>query len=91
MKKIIALILCLFVAVGLSAIAFATTTATMTVSASKATAVRGDEIVFTVSLSEVENLRSAGFSMSFEESVFTFVEGSAKCLVEGAENVELLK
>jgi hypothetical protein len=91
MKKIIALILCLFVAVSLSAIAFATTTATMTVSASKATAVRGDEIVFTVSLSEVENLRSAGFSMSFEESVFTFVEGSAKCLVEGAENVELLK
>ena len=85
MKKIIAIILSLLIVVSLSAVAFATTTATMTVSASKTNAYRGDEITFTVSISEVESLRSAGFSMSFEESVFTMVEGSAKCVVDGAE------
>ena len=61
MKKIIALLICVLILAGLTVTASATTSATMTVTASKTTALPGDEIVFTVSISEVENLRSAGF------------------------------
>lgn len=86
MKKIIALTICVLILAGLTVTASATTSATMTVTASKTTALLGDEIVFTVSISEVENLRSAGFALNYDTSVFTVVESSLKCTVSNAQS-----
>ena len=85
MKKILTFILCVFIVMGIATTAFATTTATLTVNASKEEVHRGDEVIFTVSISEIDSLRSVGFSMTFDDSYYTMVEGSAKCIVEGAE------
>ena len=74
MKNLFALLICLLVIIGVSATVFAAGTATITVTPSKTAANRGDEIVFTVSISEVENLRSAGFALNYDTTVFTVVE-----------------
>ena len=86
MKNLFALLICLLVIIGVSATVFAAGTATITVTPSKTAANRGDEIVFTVSISEVENLRSAGFALNYDTTVFTVVEGSLKCLASDASS-----
>lgn len=84
MKKIITLLICVLIMAGLAATVFAANSATVTVTPAKTSALRGDEITFTVTISEVDNLRSAGFSLTYDNSVFTVVESSLKCLASNA-------
>lgn len=79
MRKIIAILICVLLVGALATAGLAAGNATMTVKASKTTANPGDEIVFTVSISEVDSLRSAGFSLKYDTNAFEMVEGSGKC------------
>jgi len=58
----------------------------MTLTADKLSVGRGEQITFTVSVEEVQNMRSAGFVLMdgmFDQSIFAFVEG--KVLVPNAQ------
>ena len=60
---------------------FAAGSAAMNVSGSKSSAYQGDTIDFTVTISTVENCRSAAFMLNYDSSVFEFVSG--KCTLSG--------
>lgn len=81
MRKIITLLLCLVMVAAMTVTVFATDSATMSFRASSSTVHRGDTVTITVSLSSVEDCRSAGFAHSFNTSVFEFVSGS--CTLSG--------
>ena len=81
MRKIITLLLCFVMVAAMSVTVFATDSAQMSFRASSSTVHRGDTVTITVSLSTVEDCRSAGFAHSFNTSVFEFVSGS--CTLSG--------
>ena len=81
MKRLTALLLCILLLASLALPVFATDSAKMTVSASKSTANRADTINFTVSISTVEDCRSAGFMLVYDTGVFEFVSG--RCTLSG--------
>lgn len=81
MRKIITLLLCFVMVAAMTVTVFATDSATMSFRASNSTLHRGDTVTITVSLSTVEDCRSAGFAHSFNTSVFEFVSGS--CTLSG--------
>ena len=81
MKRLIAGLICILLLSSMICPVFAAGSASMTVSASKSSANRGDTIDFTVSISKVENCRSAAFMLVYDSSVFEFVSG--KCTLSG--------
>ena len=86
MRKIIAIVICMLLIAALATTGLAAGNATMTVKASKTTAGLGDEIVFTVSISEVDSLRSAGFALKYDTNAFEMVAGSGECTVSNKQN-----
>lgn len=79
MKKLLALVSLFLLAVVLVIPTQAASTAQMTITPSKATAYRGDEIVFTVSISQIDSCVSGFMEFSYDSAVFEWVSGS--CLV----------
>ena len=81
MKKFTAIFLCVLLLGAMAVTVHATDSAHMTIGASDTTAYRGDTIDFTVSISTVEDCRSAIFMLAYDTSVFEFVSGS--CSLSG--------
>ena len=81
MKKLLSVLLCILLLAALAVTVSATASAQMTVSAAKTTVNRGDTINFSVSISAVEDCRSAAFMLSYDQSVFEFVSG--QCTLSG--------
>lgn len=81
-KRIILITLTLLLLTALAVPAMAAGSANATVTASKATAYRGDTVVFTVSVSNVANCKSAGIMVSYDDSLFELVSG--ECLVDAS-------
>lgn len=81
MKKIITVLLCVAMLLAMATTVHATDSAHMSFGASASTVYRGDTVTISVSMSAVENCRSAGFGHSFDASVFEFVSGS--CTLSG--------
>ena len=81
MKRLTALFLCFVLLASLTLPVYATDSVSMTVSGSKSTAYRGDTIDFSVSISTVEDCRSAAFMLVYDTSVFEFVSG--RCTLSG--------
>ena len=81
MKKLTAIFLCVLLLGAMAVTVHATGSAQMTIAPGNATAYRGDTIDFTVSISTVEDCRSAAFMLTYDTSVFEFVSGS--CSLSG--------
>ena len=81
MKRLTAALICILLLTAMICPVFAAGSATMNVSVSKSSAYRGDTIDFTVTISTVENCRSAAFMLNYDTSVFEFVSG--KCTLSG--------
>ena len=81
MKRMTAALICILLLTAMICPVFAAGSATMNVSGSKSSAYRGDTIDFTVTISAVENCRSAAFMLTYDTSVFEFVSG--KCTLSG--------
>ena len=76
MRKTVCILICVLL-LGLTVPAVnAAGSAGMRVSASQNQIYRGDTVTFTVSISEVENCKAAGFVVSYDSSVFEWVSGS---------------
>lgn len=76
MKKLTYILICALLAVVLAVTAFATDAAEMTLDTEQKTVVPGETAVFTVTLSAMEDCSSAGFTLSYDEAVFEFLDGS---------------
>ena len=81
MRKVISVFLCILLLAALAVTVSATASAQMTVSAGKTTVNPGETIDFSVSISSVEDCRSAAFMLTYDQSVFEFVGG--KCTLSG--------
>lgn len=81
MKKIWNVAICLTLGALLLTAVFAAGSLSVSLSASKTTANRGDEITFTVSVSEFADCKSGSIEMSYDTDVFEFVSG--KILLSG--------
>ena len=82
MKKCVAMLVCLLLTAILTVSVFAAKTAKMTINAEQTTAKPGDTVSFSVTLEKVEDCRSAGVSLVYDEAVFEFVQGA--CSVQSA-------
>jgi len=76
MKKLAYILICVCLTVALAVTVFAAETANMTLNAAKETVMPGETVAFTVTLSALEDCRSAGVKLSYDQDVFAFVEGS---------------
>ena len=81
MKRLTAALICILLLLSMICPVFAAGSAAMNVSGSKSSAYQGDTIDFTVTISTVENCRSAAFMLNYDSSVFEFVSG--KCTLSG--------
>ena len=79
MKKIICMILCVLLLSALAATAFAAGSATITLTPSKMNPAHGEEVTFTVSISEVLNCKAAGIVVAYDTKALELVSG--ECLV----------
>ena len=79
MKKIICMILCVLLLSALAATAFAAGSATITLTPSKMNPAHGEEVTFTVSISEVLNCKAAGIVVAYDTEALELVSG--ECLV----------
>ncbi len=77
MKKLCCILVCILLAAAMAVTAAAATSAEMTISASETKVLPGDTVSFSVSVSQVEDCRSAGFMLNYDKNVFEFVSG--KC------------
>lgn len=82
MKKCVVALFCLLLTATLTVSVFAAKSAKMTINAEQTTAKPGDTVSFSVTLEKVEDCRSAGVSLSYDEAVFEFVQGA--CSVKSA-------
>ncbi len=82
MKKWIPVLLCLMLVVLLALPATAEGTTQFTITPSKTTAHRGDEITFTVSVSNSNLVKSMGLILNYNQSVYELVGGS--CTAQNA-------
>lgn len=82
MKKIMILLICVLLVSTLAAGVSANGTANMTITPSKTTANQGDEITFTVSVSQLDACTSAGIILSYNTSLYEM--GSWECLISTA-------
>lgn len=76
MKKLTYILICTCLVAALVVTALAAGSAQMTINAPKEKVAPGETVAFTVTLSAVENCRSAGVKLSYDEDVFEFLEGS---------------
>ena len=81
MKRISAILVCVLLVAAIAVTAFAAAPE-MTITAAKTSVSRGETVDFTITLSEVANLRSAMIDLVYDKNVFEFVEGT--CTVPGA-------
>ncbi len=81
MKKILNILLCILLLTATVMTVSATTSAQMTVQADKPSSYRGDTITFSVTISTVDDCRSAAFMLNYDSSVFEFVSGN--CTLSG--------
>lgn len=82
MKRLFSILVTLTLVLAMASPVFAAESAQMTISASKSTAVPGETVDFTVSISQVDDCRSGGIVISYDSAVFEYVSG--RCLVSGA-------
>lgn len=80
MRKLCSVLGCIFLMAAMVVTAAAAASAAMTISASKTEALRGETVSFSVSVSPVEDCRSAGVILDYDKNVFEFVGG--KCTVK---------
>ena len=87
MKRILSLLAALAMVISMIPNVFAVAVAEMTVVPEKTELTRGEIVTFTISVSELENARGAGFCLFgedgkalYDEDVFEFLDG--KCLAE---------
>lgn len=81
MKKMLIVFLSLMLLVGMTCPALAASSATVTVSG-PTTVNPGEDVVFTVSVTSVDDCRSGGIVVSYNKDVFEFVSG--KCLLSNS-------
>ncbi len=79
MKKLLIVFLSFVLLMGLACPALAASSASATIDGA-ASANPGDSVVFTVSVSTVDDCRSGGIVLSYDRNVFEFVSG--KCLLK---------
>ena len=82
MKKLTYILICVCLTMALAVTAFAADTAEMTITADKETLAPGESVTFVVTLAAMENCRSAGVQLTYDQDVFVFAEGS--CSLETA-------
>lgn len=76
MKKLTCILICVLLAAAFAVTAFAAKNAEMTLDTAQKTVSPGETVAFTVSLAAMEDCRSAGFTLSYDETVFEFLDGS---------------
>ena len=76
MKNVVCILICILLLCMMIPVTYAAGSAYLSVSASQTQAYRGDTITFTVSISNMENCKAAGFVVSYDSSVFEWVSGS---------------
>lgn len=81
MKKLCLFFVSILLVAAVSLTAFAAESVTMTIKVAESTVLRGDTVSLTVEMSEMENCRSAGVMLVFDEAVFEFVGG--RCTLSG--------
>lgn len=81
MKKLFYMLVCVLLVAMVAVTVFADGSAEMTIGASESTVYREDTVSFTVTISSVEDCRSAGIALSYDKNVFEFVSG--KCSLTG--------
>jgi hypothetical protein len=79
MKKIVCFVLCVLLLGALAAASFAAGSATITLTPSKMNPAHGEEVTFTVSISEVLNCKAAGIVVAYDTEALELVSG--ECLV----------
>lgn len=76
MKKLIYILICVLLTAALTVTVFAAENAEMTLNTVKKSVNPGETVAFTVTLAAMEDCRSAGFKLSYDEAVFEFLDGS---------------
>ena len=79
MKKIISIIVCVFLLGALAVTAFAAGSAAITLTPSKTAPAHGEEVTITVSITEVPNCKAAGIVVSYSDELELV---SGECLVD---------
>lgn len=76
MKKLIYILICVLLTAALAVTVFAEETVEMILDTAQKTVIPGETMAFTVTLGAMEDCRSAGFTLSYDETVFEFLDGS---------------
>lgn len=76
MKKLIYILICVLLTAALAVTVFAAENAEMTLDTAEKTVTPGETVAFTVTLGAMEDCASAGFTLSYDETVFEFLDGS---------------
>lgn len=81
MKKLLGIFVCILMLTGLTLTVLSAASAELTIETAEPTVRPGDTLNFSVKLSGVERSRSAAIQLSYDQSVFEFLEG--KCVLTG--------
>ena len=88
MKRIISILLCLFLIGTLALSVAAAGSAHMSISSSSSTVYRGDSFTLTVSLSNDQPISNGGIVLSYDSSVFELIGGSCDDAIHSRRLVE---